>query len=668
MQRILLLIALFAIGFTLHAEKPSAFQRVRAQAAASSSTTLSAESSGAKKASSTKPLSKEQQKQQQRKEKEQQARQQKKQEELAKRQAAKEKTQAAKDKELAKKQAEKDKAQAKREKELAKKQADKDKAQAEREKELAKRQTQKEKTFAEKAEELAKIQAEKDKAQAEREKELAKKQADKEKAQAEREKEQAKKQADKEKVLAKKQEEKEKTLAKKEAEKEKALEKKLETLPYDSVTMQKIVHVGDTKDTTLQNLYTLNSPMNDYMPYGFGKQLIFSSDRYRKPELISEEWSEKVYFAIRKGKDRWGKQKMNGYKWSSDNNTALVGVDDQYFYFYRSFWEDNGEIFRSLRAKKSAKGKPDKKKPWCVGRLHYYDDINTKYDETSVATVSSDTVFFVSNRSGNYDIYLQIRGKQPLPVTILNTPSTENDLHYIPSTRTLYFASDRPGGAGGFDIYETHFYADATCDEPQRITDSLVNTAYDERDFHPYNDSVIFFASDRPGGIGNLDIYEINIRTLGEKPIPESKEDSVETLRDELIEKLKELGLFPFKGEVQVGAYRYIKSVHAFYKRFPCIKSQDIKEVELLVDGKIRVHKYIINHIYDDVYEALEKQYEIEQMHCLPEEEFSDMPFIGCLDKEGNRFAIFWKRDEMESHNLYYIYKNGKIVWKSRKF
>lgn len=642
MRRLFFLIAFLAACLSLHAEKPSAFERVRAQAAAAaaaSSTTLGTSSQSnsnahTSKSSTSKTPSKAQIKQQQKREKELQERQQKKEKELAKKQAERAKAQAEKDKALAKKQAEKNKNLAEREKDLAKK------------------------------------QAEKDKAQAEREHDLAKKQAEKEKAAAEREKDLAKRQSEKEKELAKRQEDKEKALAKKQHEKEKALAKKRQepVFPLDTVKKKKRAYGVETKDTTLRNLYTLNSPMNDFMPYAFGKQLIFSSDRYRAPELFSEEWSEKTYFATRKGKNNWSKQKMNGYKWSSDNNTALVGVDEQYFYFYRSFWLDNGEIFRASRIKKGSKGRPDKKRPWHVGRLHYYNDINTEFDETSVATVSSDTIFFVSNQGGNYDIYLQIRGRMPQPVRNLNTSHEENDLHYLPATRTLYFASNRPGGAGGFDIYQTHFYPDATFDDPTRIADTIVNSAYDDRDYHPISDSVIYFASNRPGGIGNLDIYEINITTLGAEPLPETKEDTVETLRDELIEKLKELGLFPFKGEVQVGAYQYIKSLRAFYKRFPCIKTQDLKEVEIVVDGKIHVHKYIVNRVYDDVYEALEKQYEIEQMHCLPEKEFSDMPFIGCLDSEGNRYAIFWKREEMESHNLYYIYKNGQIVWKSRKF
>ena len=141
-----------------------------------------------------------------------------------------------------------------------------------------------------------------------------------------------------------------------------------------------------------------------------------------------------------------------------------------------------------------------------------------------------------------------------------------------------------------------------------------------------------------------------------------------------MIEKLKELGLFPFRGEVQIGAYRYIKSVDAFYKRFPCIKGEDIKMSKIKVFDKViekdslYVHKFILNKVYTDVYEALDKQFAIEAMKCLPDKEFSDMPFIGMLDKKGNRYAIFWKQDEFASKNVFYLMKNGKQIWKSRKF
>ena len=40
------------------------------------------------------------------------------------------------------------------------------------------------------------------------------------------------------------------------------------------------------------------------------------------------------------------------------------------------------------------------------------------------------------------------------------------------------------------------------------------------------------------------------------------------------------------------------------------------------------------------------------------------MPFIGLLDKKGKRFAIFWKKDEFENKKVFYIYSNGKQIWK----
>ncbi len=89
---------------------------------------------------------------------------------------------------------------------------------------------------------------------------------------------------------------------------------------------------------------------------------------------------------------------------------------------------------------------------------------------------------------------------------------------------------------------------------------------------------------------------------------------------------------------------------------------------KIMVDDTIPVHKYIVDTVYTDVEKAVNKQLEIEAMHCLPDKVFSDMPFIGMLDKQGNRFAIFWKKDEFIGKNIFYIFKNGVQIWKTRLF
>lgn len=73
---------------------------------------------------------------------------------------------------------------------------------------------------------------------------------------------------------------------------------------------------------------------------------------------------------------------------------------------------------------------------------------------------------------------------------------------------SLYFASNRTGGLGGFDMYVSQR---ASVDDPWSSPLNLgatVNTAFDEgnpafsRDEH-----LMFFQSKRPGGLGNIDIW-----------------------------------------------------------------------------------------------------------------------------------------------------------------
>ena len=90
--------------------------------------------------------------------------------------------------------------------------------------------------------------------------------------------------------------------------------------------------------------------------------------------------------------------------------------------------------------------------------------INSAYDEESVRfSVTGDTLWFSSqghNSIGGFDIFYCVRNQAGEWVSLrnygypVNTPS--DDFFYYPSqgdNRTFYFASNRSGGFGGFDIY-----------------------------------------------------------------------------------------------------------------------------------------------------------------------------------------------------------------------
>ncbi|NME68837.1 OmpA family protein [Flammeovirga aprica] len=76
---------------------------------------------------------------------------------------------------------------------------------------------------------------------------------------------------------------------------------------------------------------------------------------------------------------------------------------------------------------------------------------------------------------------------------------------------TIYFISDMADGKGGTDIYVSHRNISGGWDSPYNIGE-MINTSGNEVFPFIYNDSTLFFSSDRHIGLGGLDIYKANIR------------------------------------------------------------------------------------------------------------------------------------------------------------
>jgi len=263
----------------------------------------------------------------------------------------------------------------------------------------------------------------------------------------------------------------------------------------------------------------------------------------------------------------------------------------------------------------------------------------------------------------------------------------------------MFFSSNRPGGKGGFDIYETIKMGNLWS-SPHLVDFPNVNSETNDRDFRQYGDSTMFFTSNRNDGRGGMDIYMITLRTPKNsivlpavdsikkvdsvvvfEPVKDSEiatpapiaakiMEQTETIKkehDELADKLKELGLFPFRGEVQLGAFRFITSIDKFKQIFACVKSVDIRMDKVKVDG-LTLYKFIVNKLYTDVDEALNMRLKMINRHCLPQNYFSDIPFVGMLDKNNNRYALFQKKNKFLNKNIYYIFQNGKQIWKGKRF
>ena len=95
--------------------------------------------------------------------------------------------------------------------------------------------------------------------------------------------------------------------------------------------------------------------------------------------------------------------------------------------------------------------------------------------------------------------------------------STYHDKCPYTDGELLVFASDRPGGFGGFDLYYSRRNGD-TWSEPVNFG-QRVNSEYSEYRpvimmFYEFQNDLMLLSSDRPGGKGGYDLYYVGIAKM----------------------------------------------------------------------------------------------------------------------------------------------------------
>ncbi len=140
--------------------------------------------------------------------------------------------------------------------------------------------------------------------------------------------------------------------------------------------------------------------------------------------------------------------------------------------------------------------------------------VSTRANETG-ATVSPDgrRIVFASDREGGRggsDLWQAVlsegRWQEAAPLA-LNTAADEVEPAFSADGAWLYFASDRSGGAGGFDLYRAAVH-EGGIDAAEALP-GPVNTAGHERAPMPSPDGTrLLLASDGHGGAGGLDLLQ----------------------------------------------------------------------------------------------------------------------------------------------------------------
>lgn len=249
---------------------------------------------------------------------------------------------------------------------------------------------------------------------------------------------------------------------------------------------------------------------------------------------------------------------MNDLQYS---DFAGILTDDNTFYFTSARTESkkkygwNEQPYLDIY---SAKYDPEEGKFKDIAQV---SELNSKlHDGPVTITADGQTMYFSSEsfrsrkfkknvaqrlKEGKVSLYrAKFDGKkwkdiEPVPFNsseyMVSNPSVSSD------GKTLYFASDMPGGMGGMDIWKVSINEDGSYGDPVNLGER-VNT--EGRESFPFIDSInnkLYFASDSRKGFGGLDVYSLDLETPGSEA--RNLGDPVNTPKDDFA-----LSFYPNKG------------------------------------------------------------------------------------------------------------------------
>lgn len=252
----------------------------------------------------------------------------------------------------------------------------------------------------------------------------------------------------------------------------------------------------------------INSPEQEYFPVvtASNKRLVFTRRTAKNEDLYesvraSGSWSASVELDSR----------IN----TADFNEGSQSISpDGHYLFYSGCNKPDGQgrcdIYISRR---TASGWSEPYNPGAP--------LNTgAWESQPSISANGRRLFFVSDRKGGYganDIWyadLQADGSWSAPVNAgpnINTPYNEHSPFIYPDNQTLYFSSDGWPGFGKQDIFVSKCDAKGAWQMAENLGYPL-NTAAEQSGLTISTDGVTaYFASERPEGMGGMDIYSFTL-------------------------------------------------------------------------------------------------------------------------------------------------------------
>ncbi len=144
---------------------------------------------------------------------------------------------------------------------------------------------------------------------------------------------------------------------------------------------------------------------------------------------------------------------------------------------------------------------------------HMIDNLNTKRNESlGAVNASNDVAYLFGNylsNSKNGDIYLTRKNdngwEKPSLIAGVNSDNVEIQPYVFENV--MFFASNRPGGYGALDLYVS-VYTNGSWSTPENLGDVINTDEYEETPFLDWDGNTLYFASNGHPGLGGFDIFK----------------------------------------------------------------------------------------------------------------------------------------------------------------
>lgn len=229
----------------------------------------------------------------------------------------------------------------------------------------------------------------------------------------------------------------------------------------------------------------INTPENEYWPsLSADEQILVITRLVHLSDTIKETILQEDFFFSKYGVDGWGPMKNAGFPLNTDDNEGAQSISAD-------------------------------------GQLMVYTVCNRK------------------GVIGRCDIYYSIKegGEWSFPKNMgepVNSVAKETQPSLSADGRTIYFASNRPGGQGGLDIWISRKDSVGKWQSPVNLGDSI-NTAGDEMSPFIHHDNIsLYFSSNFHIGMGNFDLFLSRLDSSGKWSKPKNLGYPINTHRDEV--------------------------------------------------------------------------------------------------------------------------------------